>query len=188
SRTRDVPRLLKKTMQTFLSHPFALNGAVFRIAAKVGVAVCPEDGSDADTLFKNAESALKKAKASGDKYLSYSQNMTTLAGRLTLENQLRQALERNEFELFYQPKMNLVSGEVTGAEALLRWNDPLTGVVNPNRIIPILEETGLMHDVGRWALNEAVATYRRWLTAGLKAVRIAVNVSPMQLRNRSFVK
>jgi diguanylate cyclase (GGDEF)-like protein/PAS domain S-box-containing protein len=187
SRTRDVPRLLKKTMQTFLSHPFDLSGAVFRIAAKVGVAVCPEDGSDADTLFKNAESALKKAKASGDKYLSYSQNMTTLAGRLTLENQLRQALERNEFELFYQPKMNLVSGEVTGAEALLRWNDPLTGVVNPNRIIPILEETGLMHDVGRWALNEAVATYRRWLTAGLKAVRIAVNVSPMQLRNRSFV-
>ncbi|MDB6099085.1 MAG: hypothetical protein JWN58_1788, partial [Gammaproteobacteria bacterium] len=187
SRTRDVPRLLKKTMQTFLSQPFELNGAVFRIAAKVGVAVCPEDGSDADTLFRNAESALKKAKASGEKYLSYSQNMTARAGRLTLETQLRQALERNEFELFYQPKMNLVSGEVTGAEALLRWNDPLTGVVSPSRIIPILEETGLMHDVGCWALNRAVETHRRWLTAGLKGVRIAVNVSPMQLRNRSFV-
>jgi EAL domain-containing protein (putative c-di-GMP-specific phosphodiesterase class I) len=104
-----------------------------------------------------------------------------------LENQLRQALERKEFVLFYQPKMNLVSGVVTGAEALLRWNDPLTGLVAPNRIIPILEETGLMHDVGRWALNEAVATYRRWYIAGFNPVCISVNVSPMQLRNRAFV-
>ena len=111
----------------------------------------------------------------------------SVAGRLTLENQLRQALERKEFVLFYQPKMNLLSGKITGAEALLRWNDPKTGLVIPNRIIPILEETGLMHDVGRWALNEAVETYRRWRTAGLRAVCIAVNVSPMQLRNRGFV-
>jgi diguanylate cyclase (GGDEF)-like protein len=185
---RNVMRLLKKTMRAFGSHPFQLNDAVFRIAAKVGVAVYPDDGTDADTLFRNSESALKKAKLSGDKYLFYSQNMTVaVAGRLTLENQLRQALERKEFELFYQPKMNLISGKVTGAEALLRWNDPLTGVVSPSRFIPILEETGLMHDVGRWALNEAVETYRRWQAAGLKAVCIAVNVSPMQLRNRGFV-
>jgi diguanylate cyclase (GGDEF)-like protein/PAS domain S-box-containing protein len=185
---RNVMRLLKKAMQAFLSHPFQLNDAMFRIAAKVGVAVYPYDGTDADTLFRNSESALKKAKLSGDKYLFYSQNMTVaVAGRLTLENQLRQALERKEFELFYQPKMNLVSGKVTGAEALLRWNDPLTGLVAPNRIIPILEETGLMHDVGRWALSEAVDTYRRWQAAGLPAVCIAVNVSPMQLRNRSFL-
>jgi diguanylate cyclase (GGDEF)-like protein/PAS domain S-box-containing protein len=185
---RDIIPFLKKNMLAFLSHPFRLNDAVFRIAAKVGVAVCPDDGTDADTLFRNAESALKKAKLSGNKYLSYSQNMTvSVAGRLTLENQLRQALERKEFALFYQPKMNLLSGEITGAEALLRWNDPLTGLVGPNRFISVLEETGLMHDVGRWALNEAVQTHRRWCSAGLKAVRIAVNVSPMQLRNRAFV-
>jgi len=185
---RDVIRVLKKTMQAFVSHPFQLNDAVFRIAARVGVAVCPNDGTDADTLFKNAESALKKAKLGGERYLSYSQNMTVaVAGRLTLENQLRQALERQEFVLFYQPKMNLLTGQVTGAEALLRWNDPLTGLVAPSRIIPILEETGMMHDVGRWALNEAVASHRRWQDIGLKAVCIAVNVSPMQLRNRGFV-
>jgi diguanylate cyclase (GGDEF)-like protein/PAS domain S-box-containing protein len=185
---RDVTSLLKKTMLAFLSHPFHLNDAVFRIAAKVGVAICPDDSADADTLFRNAESALKKAKLSGDKYLCYSQNMSvSVASRLTLENQLRQALERREFALFFQPKMNLVSGEITGAEALLRWNDPVMGLASPNRIIPILEETGLMHDVGRWALNEAVETYRRWHTFGLKAVCIAVNVSPMQLRNRGFV-
>jgi EAL domain-containing protein (putative c-di-GMP-specific phosphodiesterase class I) len=175
-------------MLALLSHPFRLNDAVFRIAAKVGVAVCPNDGADADTLFRNAESALKKAKLGGEKYLSYSQNMSvSVASRLTLENQLRQALERKEFALFYQPKMNLLTGEITGAEGLLRWNDPLTGLVSPNRFIPILEETGLMHDVGRWALNEAVQTYRLWCAAGLKAVRIAVNVSPMQLRTRGFV-
>jgi diguanylate cyclase (GGDEF)-like protein/PAS domain S-box-containing protein len=185
---QDVMSQLKKTMLAFLSHPFQLNGTVFRIAAKVGVAICPDDGTDADTLFRNAESALKKAKLSGDKYLSYSQNMTvSVASRVTLENQLRQALERKEFALFYQPKINLVSGEITGAEALLRWNDPVTGLVSPSRIIPILEETGLIHDVGRWALNEAVETYRRWHAAGLKAVCIAVNVSPMQLRDRGFV-
>jgi diguanylate cyclase (GGDEF)-like protein/PAS domain S-box-containing protein len=185
---RDVMRLLKKTMLAFLSHPFQLNDAVFRIAARVGVAVCPDNGTDADTLFRNAESALKKAKLSGHKYLCYSQNMSvSVAARLTLETQLRLALERKEFALFYQPKMNLVSGEITGAEALLRWNDPVTGLVSPNRIIPILEETGLMHDVGRWALNEAVETHRRWQMAGLNAVCIAVNVSPMQLRNRDFV-
>jgi diguanylate cyclase (GGDEF)-like protein/PAS domain S-box-containing protein len=185
---RHIMPLLKKTMKAFLSHPFRLSGAVFRIAAKVGVAVCPDDATDADTLFRNAESALKKAKFSGDRCLPYSQHMTvSVAQRLTLENQLRQALERKEFVLFYQPKMNLLSGEITGAEALLRWNDPLTGLVSPNRIIPILEETGLMHDVGRWALIEAVETYRGWCRAGLKGVRIAVNVSAMQLRNRGFV-
>ena len=187
-RVRDLLPLLKNTMLAFLSHPFQLNDAVFRIAAKVGVAVCPDDGTDADALFRNAESALKRAKLRGDKYLLYSENMSVaVAGRLTLETQLRQALERREFALFYQPKMNLVSGEITGAEALLRWNDPITGLVGPGRIIPILEETGLMHDVGRWALNEAVETYRAWSSASLKAVRIAVNVSPMQLRNRGFV-
>jgi diguanylate cyclase (GGDEF)-like protein len=187
-RLRDVVPLLRKTMLAFLSHPFKLNDAVFRVAAKVGMAVCPDNGTDADALFRNAESALKKAKLSGVKYLSYSANMThSTSHQLTLENQLRQALERKEFALFYQPKINLLSGEITGAEALLRWNDPLTGLVSPNRIIPILEETGLMHDVGRWALNEAVETYRGWCRAGLKPVRIAVNVSPMQLRNRGFV-
>ena len=91
----DVARLLEKTMEAFLEHPFRLNDAVFRIAAKVGVALFPDDGADADTLFKNAEAALKKAKASGDRYLFYTQKMTeTVAGKLTLENQLRQALDK----------------------------------------------------------------------------------------------
>jgi diguanylate cyclase (GGDEF)-like protein/PAS domain S-box-containing protein len=184
----DVVRLLEKTMAASLGHPFLLNDAVFRVSAKVGVALFPDDGADADALFRNAEAALKKAKASGEPYLFHTQKMTEMiAGKLTLENQLRQALDNQEFVLHYQPKVNLVSGKLTGAEALIRWNDPRTGLVPPGRFIPMLEETGLIHDVGRWALRQAIEDYLRWRRAGLASVRIAVNVSPLQLRNRGFI-
>ena len=184
----DVMQFIEQTMVALLDHPFRLNDAVFRISAKVGVALAPDDGDSADTLFKHAEAALKKAKASGDRYRFYTQKMTeAVAGKLTLENQLRQACDHGEFVLHYQPKMNLVSGKLTSAEALIRWNDPRTGLVQPGRFIPLLEETGLIHEVGRWALRKAIEDYLRWRTAGLAAVRIAVNVSPLQLRHRSFI-
>src|ERR1039458_5103522 len=175
-------------MAAFLDHPFRLNEAVFRIGAKVGIALFPDDGADADTLFRNAEAALKRAKASGDRYLFYTKTMTeAVAGKLTLENHLRQALDNEEFVLHYQPKVNLASGKHTSAEALIRWNDPRTGLVPPGRFIPILEETGMIYDVGRWALRQAIEDYLRWRAAGLPAMRIAVNISPLQLRNRGFV-
>jgi EAL domain-containing protein (putative c-di-GMP-specific phosphodiesterase class I) len=150
--------------------------------------VAGSDGADADTLVRNAEAALKKAKRSGERYLFFTQAMTErIAERLSLENQLRQALDKREFVLHCQPKMSLVSGKLTSAEALIRWNDPRTGLVPPGRFIPILEETGLIHEVGRWALRKAIEDYLRWRAAGLAAVRIAVNVSPLQLRNLGFV-
>jgi diguanylate cyclase (GGDEF)-like protein/PAS domain S-box-containing protein len=186
-RDGDLTRLLEKAVEVFVDHPFHLNDGAYRIAAKIGVAVFPNDGSDADSLFTNAEAALKKAKASGERYLFYNEKMTAaVAGKLTLENQLRQALERGEFVLHYQPKISR-GGKLTGAEALIRWNDPLTGLVPPVRFISLLEETGLIHDVGRWALRESVAQHLRWRSAGLPPVRIAVNVSPLQLRNRNFI-
>jgi diguanylate cyclase (GGDEF)-like protein len=182
-------RSLEKSMRAFLEHPFRLNDAEFRIGAKVGIALFPNDGADAETLLRNAEAALKKAKAGGERYLFYTQAMNEhVAERLTLENQLRQALDKGEFVLHYQPKVNLATGELTGAEALIRWNDPRTGLVPPGRFIPILEETGLIFEVGRWALRQAIADYLRWRAAGLPAVRVAVNVSPLQLRNRGFVE
>lgn len=184
----DLVNLVEKTMEAFFQHPFCLNDAVFRIGVKVGIALFPDDGDDTDTLFMNAEAALKKAKESGERYLFHTQKMTqAVAGKLTLENQLRQALDNEEFVLYYQPKVNIVSGRVTSAEALIRWNDPRTGLVPPDRFIPILEETGLIYDVGRWALRKAIQDYLRWRAAGLAAVRIAVNVSPLQLRNRNFI-
>ena len=184
----DLARLVENTMEAFLQHPFRLNDSVFRIGVRVGIALFPDDGTEAETLFRNAEAALKKAKTGGDRYLFYTQKMTAaVAGKLTLENQLRQAIDNEEFVLYYQPKVNLVSGKVTSAEALIRWNDPRTGLVPPGMFIPILEETGLIYEVGRWALRKAIADYQRWRAAGLPAVRIAVNVSPMQLRSHDFV-
>jgi len=184
----DLGRLLEQTMEAFRHHPFSLDGAVFHIGAKVGVALFPNDGADCDTLYKNAEAALRKAKAAGDSYLFYAQRMTdTVVMRLSLENLLREAVDKQEFVLHYQPKVNLATGKLTGAEALIRWNDPRTGLAPPGKFIPILEETGLIHQVGRWALNKAVENYLRWRAAGLPAVRIAVNVSALQLRSRGFI-
>jgi diguanylate cyclase (GGDEF)-like protein len=184
----NVARELEKTIVAFMKHEFSLNDAVYRMAAKIGVAVFPDDGTDADTLFNNAEAALKKAKASRDRYLFYAQKMTeTVALSLGIENRLRRALEREEFVLHYQPKVSIVTGKLTGAEALIRWNDPVSGLTLPGRFIPILEETGLIHDVGRWALRKAIEDYQRWRKDGQPAVRIAVNVSPLQLRNPNFV-
>jgi diguanylate cyclase (GGDEF)-like protein/PAS domain S-box-containing protein len=184
----DVTRFVENRIESFREHQFSLNDASFRIAIKIGVALFPDHGDEADTLLRNAEAALKRAKAKGDRYLFYKQKMTDRgAGKLTLENKLRDALEREEYVLYYQPKVNLHTGKLTSAEALIRWNDPATGLVPPGHFIPILEETGLIHDVGRWALRKAVAEYLRWKAAGLPAVRVAVNVSPLQLRDRGFV-
>jgi diguanylate cyclase (GGDEF)-like protein/PAS domain S-box-containing protein len=184
----ELARLVEKTTQALLQYPFRLNDGVFRIAAKTGVAIFPDDGADADTLLKNAEAALKKAKTGGDRYLFYTQKMTEAAvGRLNLENQLREAFDKEQFVLYYQPKVDLVSGKITGAEALIRWNDPRTGLVPPSQFISVIEETGLIYEVGRWVLRKAVEDYLRWRDAGLPAVRIAVNVSQLQLRTRGFI-
>jgi diguanylate cyclase (GGDEF)-like protein len=184
----EVAHLIEQRVAEIFDPPFRIGDSELRIAAKFGIAMFPGDGAGADTLIRNAEAALKKAKAGGERYLFYTHAMNErVAEKLTLENQLRQALDNDEFVLHYQPKVNLVSGRLTGAEALIRWNDPRTGLVPPGRFIPILEETGLINDVGRWALRKAVEDYLRWRAAGLSAVRIAVNVSPLQLRNRGFV-
>jgi diguanylate cyclase (GGDEF)-like protein len=184
----DLVMLIENLLAAFLLHPFQLNDAVFRISIKIGIALFPDDGSDVDTVFRNAEAALKKAKASGDRYLFHTQEMTkAVAVKLNLENQLRHAIDNEEFVLHYQPKLNLLSGQVTSAEALIRWNDPRTGLVPPGQFIPILEETGLIYEVGRWALQKTIEDSLRWRDAGLSAIRIAVNVSPLQLRNINFI-
>ena len=184
----DLLRFIEAALADFGAQAFRLDDAVLRIGGKIGAAIFPDDGVDADTLFTNAEAALKRAKRTSEPYLFYAQNMTqTVARTLTLENRLRSALDKEEFVLHYQPKINLVSGLLTGAEALIRWNDPQTGLVPPGDFIPILEETGLIYDVGRWALRKAIAQSLRWQAAGLQTVRVAVNVSPLQLRRRDFI-
>jgi diguanylate cyclase (GGDEF)-like protein/PAS domain S-box-containing protein len=188
SRQADLADVLQRISTALQNHPFCLEWAVLRLDAKMGAAAYPADGDSADALFRNAEAALKKAKMSGDRYLRYTAQMNeSVVSALTLENQLRQALENQEFVLHYQPKVKLSSGQFCGAEALIRWNDPRTGLVPPARFIPILEQTGLIHEVGRWALQTAIGDYRRWRSMGLRDVRIAVNVSTLQLRARDFI-
>lgn len=189
SRARLEKEIAKRIL-AFMEHPFLLKkDAVYRLGIKVGVAIYPEHGTDADTLFKKAEVALKTAKKRGDRYLFYSRQMDEkVADKLSMENQLRQAIDNEEFVLHYQPKAYLESGEVSGAEALIRWNKPDTGLVSPNVFIQILEETGLIYEVGRWAMRKAVTDYLGWRAAGLDVVRVSVNVSPLQLRKSDFIK
>jgi len=175
-------------MQAFFGEPFLLGGRELRIWAKAGIAMFPDDGADADSLLKNAESALKKAKASGARYLFYAPHMTErVAEKLALENELRQALERNEFVLHYQPKVDLATREIVGVEALLRWQRPGKGLMMPDQFIGLLEETGLILPVGTWALRTAAAAHRAWAARKLNAPRVAVNVSQLQLRQADFV-
>lgn len=184
----DATQLLEKTLTALAAYAFTPNDVVLRIGTKAGVALFPDSGPDADTLFRNAETALKKAKVSGDRYLFHRKVMTETAGsKVTLETQLRQAVDQHQFVLHYQPKVNLASGKVTGAEALIRWNHPRTGLMAPGRFIHLLEETGLIYEVGNWALCQAIEDYLRWRAVGLAAVRIAVNLSPLQLRHRRFL-
>jgi EAL domain-containing protein (putative c-di-GMP-specific phosphodiesterase class I) len=151
--------------------------------------VFPGDGTDAEALLKNAEAALQRAKATGERYLFYTQQMTErVAGHLTLENKLRHALENNEFVLHYQPKVDVETRRIVGVEALMRWQSPDLGLVPPLRFIPILEETGMILEVGAWALRRAVLDHQRWLEQGLMAPRIAVNVSAIQMGQRDFVE
>jgi len=177
-----------RLMRICFATPFQLQESNLRIAGKTGIALYPFDGEDAETLVRNAEAALMRAKRSAEPSLFYAPEMNTrVAAALDLESKMRTALDLHQFVLHYQPKVNAATGALVGVEALIRWNDPETGLVPPVRFIPILEETGLIYDVGRWALYQAVDDCLRWRNAGLPAVRVAVNVSPLQLRHHAFI-
>ena len=184
----QIGRYLEQKLALTFRPPFVVQGSEMRLSVKIGIALFPADGADAETLFRNAESALKRSKRTGEKYLFFAQEMTErVAERLSLESRLRDAVDNEDFVLHYQPKFTLATKKVVGAEALIRWNSQGHGLVAPNVFIPILEETGLINDVGRWVLRTALADYARWRAAGLPAVRIAVNVSPTELKSQGFV-
>lgn len=169
--------------------PIQLYGQEIPFGYAIGVSVFPTDGSDGETLLRNAESAMKKAKASGESCVFYEPAINARAAEsLKLEGRLRNAVERGEFILHYQPKVGAGDGRIEGVEALIRWQDPEHGLVPPGSFIPVLEETGLIRTAGLWALKQAVADIGRWRRMGLAAPRVAVNVSPMQLRHRDFVR
>jgi diguanylate cyclase (GGDEF)-like protein/PAS domain S-box-containing protein len=184
----DVVRFLEGPVAAVIGKPFRLDGQELRVSVRAGIAIFPDNGNDADTLFRNAEAALKKAKLSGNRYLFYTPEFNArVAEKLTLENKLRRALEQEQLVLHYQPKVDLKSNQIVGLEALMRWNDPEAGLVPPSRFIPLLEETGMIIEAGSWALTQAMKDYRAWHKQGLAPSRIAVNVSQVQLQRSDFV-
>jgi diguanylate cyclase (GGDEF)-like protein len=184
----NVARVLTERLQLCFGHPFDIHGRELRVSAKVGVALYPADGADAETLYRNAEVAVRKAKTSTERLLFFDPRMTeAVAEKLALENKLRRALENDEFVLHYQPKVDLDTRRIVGLEALIRWASPELGLVPPMKFIPLMEETGLILDVGLWALRQATLDRKRWVDQGLAAPRVAVNVSAVQLRKADFV-
>lgn len=171
-----------------LNQPFLINGNEIQANFTGGIAIFPEDATNAEALYRNAEAALKKAKTSNLQYLFYQAEMTAnVAERLQFESRLRHALDKNQFILHYQPKVDEENHKITGLEALIRWNDPDSGLVPPGKFIPILEETGMILEVGTWAMEQAFADARHWQAQGWTSPRIAVNVSSLQLQQDDFV-
>jgi EAL domain-containing protein (putative c-di-GMP-specific phosphodiesterase class I) len=143
----------------------------------------------AETLLRHAEAALRQAKLTSEHSAFYSPDLNARAAEaLAMESGLRRAIERDEFVLYYQPKINLSDRRICGLEALIRWRDPKGGLVLPGRFIPVLEESGQIGEVGEWALRQALNDQRRWRAAGLAPPRVAVNVSALQLRKQDFAQ
>ncbi|MBR0696898.1 GAF domain-containing protein [Bradyrhizobium lablabi] len=167
---------------TALSQPLQLSGHECHTTASIGIAMYPNDGSDLQTLTKNADMAMYLAKEDGKNgFRFFSKEIKAQSiERLTLESALRRALERDQFSLHYQPKVDMASGQISGVEALLRWNHPELGMVSPGQFIPLAEEIGLIVPIGRWVLKEACAQNMAWQRCGLKPVTMAVNLSPRQ--------
>ena len=166
-----------------LDEPFVLEGQTVFIGARVGLALYPTDATDPETLQRNADTALNRAKSQGRGSLCFfSPEMTTHAQlRLSLDAELRNALENGELRAYYQPQVGLVDGRVTGLEALVRWQHPRRGLVSPGEFIPLAEESGLIVGLGEWVLVAACRQMKRWMDAGLAPVRTSVNVSAVQL-------
>jgi diguanylate cyclase (GGDEF)-like protein/PAS domain S-box-containing protein len=173
-----------------LSAPCCIEGHDLHINGSIGISVYPEDGADAETLIKNADTAMYHAKESGrNNFQFFKADMNRKAvERQSLEGSLHRALEREEFLLHYQPKVNLNTGEITGVEALVRWQQPERGLVPPAQFVPIAEDCGLILQIGRWVLREACKQARDWQDAGLPPLPIAVNVSAVEFRDKGFVQ
>jgi PAS domain S-box-containing protein/diguanylate cyclase (GGDEF)-like protein len=184
----DIAHEIENKILVCFKEPYFVGGIELRISVNIGLALFPADGYDTDTLFRNAEAALKKSQGSGERYLFYSTDMNAQAAQvLSLETRLRKAVEARQFVLHYQPKIELATNRLCGLEALIRWQDPESGLISPASFIPVLEQTGLIIEVGRWVLMRVLADYRDWTALGFKVPRIAVNVSAIQLQQNDFV-
>lgn len=185
----DVAPIVAKFLAA-LAPPFMIDGHELFISGSIGISLYPDDGTDTQTLMKNADTAMYRAKQNGgntSEFYHAGMNAHALA-RLNLETGLRRALERQEFVLHYQPQIDLKNGDVVGFEALIRWERAGSALVSPVEFIPLLEETGLIVAVGEWMLRSACAQHHAWRAAGLPALRVAVNISGRQFDGKDLMQ
>jgi diguanylate cyclase (GGDEF)-like protein/PAS domain S-box-containing protein len=173
-----------------ISQPWIDNGQEYGLSCSVGVSCYPRDGDNPDALLRCADAAMYQAKATGrGTYRCYTPELNhAISERLELENSLRHALDHNEFRVHYQPRVDIASGRIVGAEALIRWDCPGRGLIPPDSFIPIAEETGLIIPIGQWILQEACRQASAWQQAGLPAITVSVNLSPVQFRHAGLVQ
>jgi diguanylate cyclase (GGDEF)-like protein/PAS domain S-box-containing protein len=179
-----------ETLLAALAVPHFIDGHDLHVTLSIGISVYPDDSIDLDTVMQNADTAMFHAKANGrNNYQFFRADMNTRAvRRLFVESSLRRALKQGEFLLHYQPQIDLTSGAMIGAEALIRWQDPDLGLIYPEQFVPIAEECGLIVPIGRWALREACRQVQAWRDAGLRAVPVAVNISALEFRHKDFLE
>jgi diguanylate cyclase (GGDEF)-like protein len=185
----DAAITARRVLQA-IAEPHLIDGHDLHVTASIGVSVFPDDGRDAETLIQNADTAMYQAKENGHqsyKFFTSAMNERAVA-RQSIEEGLRRALERHEFTLHYQPKINLKTRSITGAEALLRWTHPVRGPVSPGQFIPVAEDCGLILPIGNWVLSEACRQAQAWRDAGLPLGTMAVNISAMEFRDEHFLE
>ena len=173
-----------------VAEPHSIDRHDLHVTTSIGASIYPDDGLDAETLIRNADTAMYQAKENGrQSYQFFKPSMNARAvERQSIEESLRRALERHEFALHYQPKINLGTGAITGAEALIRWTHPTRGPISPAQFIPVAEDCGLILPIGNWVLRQACQQSQAWVDAGLPAVTMAVNVSAMEFRDENFLQ
>jgi len=187
-KSQDAELVANKILES-LRKPYVIDGNELFALGSVGISLFPDHGDDIDSLIKKADVAMYESKAQGgDRYVVYDPVMDEYSHkRLLLENSLRKALVKDEFKLVYQPKVDIVSGEITAMEALLRWEHPEFGLIKPDEFIPLAEETGLILAIGEWVLEHACRQNMEWQATGMPPMRVAVNISGYQLQQTDFI-
>lgn len=185
----QVAEVAKKLLET-VTRPFVLHGQNCQVTASLGISIYPDDGKDAETLIKNADTAMYRVKQQGkNSFRFFSPQMNVhLMERLSLEPGLRRAIERGELLLLYQPRVGVRDGQVTGVEALMRWQHPTQGMIGPNEFVPVAEDAGLIAAIGEWAMHSACRQARAWRDQGLPLLRVAVSLSPKQFQLESLIQ
>jgi diguanylate cyclase (GGDEF)-like protein len=187
--TADITLIADKILSV-IAQPFMLHGHEVSTTASIGIALCPQDADDYDELLKNADSAMYHAKSKGrGNYQFYSPDLNAAAiERLDMENSLRHALEQDQLELYYHPQVEISSGQIVGAEALLRWWHPKKGLIPPSEFIPLAEHTGLIVPIGEWVLKTACSQNKAWRDAGFAPIRVAINLAGRQFSDQDLVR